>query len=77
MRKRDFIACRKARLYAMGKKWESLESPYLKKLLKTLKCTPGGGSELRDAKLIDESKKEIATLVERWKKNAEKINGFG
>ena len=70
---RDFIACRKARLYAMGKKWESLESPYLKKLLKTLKCTPGGGSELRDAKLIDESKKEIATLVERWKKTQKKL----
>ena len=70
---RDFIACKKARLYAMEKKWESLESPYLKKLLKTLKCTPGGDSELRDAKIIDESKKEIATLIGRWKKTQKKI----
>ena len=73
---RDFIAIRKARLYVMGLKWQRVEKDYIKKLIKTMKIMPnesGGLLSDRDAKIIDESRREVATLVDRWKKTKNKL----
>ena len=73
---RDFIATRKARLYAMNLKWLSLETVYVKRLEKTMTVIPTEDGNIlsnRDAKIIEESRREIATLVEQWKKTKDKL----